>query len=223
MQAFTIQPPNGYLIRYLHTETFPFHAFSPTTSWSFMSVSPPISPALAQNFERCLVPESQRIVTILWPGPSSLASLTAATPLNCQLSHNVWIHKIHSQLTALLLPTKIPSFSTNHLAICITSPSFTLYASSIVSLPSSKFAVTRFSPIPSTIVSTCCRRLVPSLSFASNMTPYFTRLYSPLPSGSAKTIFSFGNLLFKNLATPVIVPPVPAPATKASRCPEHWA
>ena len=37
-------------------------------------------PALAQNLEICLVPESQRMVTILWPGPSFSAVLTAAMP-----------------------------------------------------------------------------------------------------------------------------------------------
>lgn len=49
-------------------------------SSSLLFVLPPMLPAFAQNFEMCLVPESQRIVTILWPGPSVCAVLTAAMP-----------------------------------------------------------------------------------------------------------------------------------------------
>lgn len=46
-----------------------------------VSVELPTDPALAQNFDRCLEPESQRIVTILCPGPIVNADCTAATPI----------------------------------------------------------------------------------------------------------------------------------------------
>ena len=58
-------------------------------SSSLLSVLPPMLPAFAQNFEICLVPESQRIVTILWPGPSLCAVLTAAIPFKSQLQDDV--------------------------------------------------------------------------------------------------------------------------------------
>lgn len=57
-------------------------------SSSLLSVLPPILPAFAQNFEMCLVPESQRIVTILWPGPNLRAVLTAAKPFSSQFLHD---------------------------------------------------------------------------------------------------------------------------------------
>lgn len=56
----------------------------PKMSSSLVSVLPPMFPAFAQNLEICLVPESQRIVTILWPGPSLSAVLNAAIPFLSQ-------------------------------------------------------------------------------------------------------------------------------------------
>ena len=131
------------------------------TSSSLLSVLPPTLPAFSQNFEMCLVPESQRIVTIVWPGPSLFATSTAAMPIPSQFLYDKLV-RLRLQLTALLLPTKSPSFSTSHLAIARACSSFTLTASSIISLPASKLAVTLLIPIPSTMVSTCDRLLVPS-------------------------------------------------------------
>lgn len=51
------------------------------TSSSLVSTLPPTSPAMAQNLERCLEPESVRTVTIRCPGPSSSAVFTAAKPV----------------------------------------------------------------------------------------------------------------------------------------------
>jgi hypothetical protein len=52
-----------------------------STSANVVSVLPPIFPALAQNLLRCRVPESQSIVTILWPLPICRAYCVAATPV----------------------------------------------------------------------------------------------------------------------------------------------
>ena len=67
----------SYSCRGLETSRFVYEGiiFS-----NFMSVSPPMSPACFQNLERWRDPESQRIVTIRWPGPSILATRNAATP-----------------------------------------------------------------------------------------------------------------------------------------------
>lgn len=51
-----------------------------TMSSNLLSTLPPTSPALAQNFDMCLVPESHKIVTTLCPGPSRRATRTAAEP-----------------------------------------------------------------------------------------------------------------------------------------------
>lgn len=56
----------------------------PMMSSSLLFVLPPMLPASDQNFEMCLVPESQRTVTILWPGPSFCAVFTAAMPFSSQ-------------------------------------------------------------------------------------------------------------------------------------------
>ena len=108
-----------------------------STSSRVKSSAPPTAPASFQNLLRCLDPGSHSTVTILRSFPIRNASLHAAT-----------------QFTALDEPTKIPSFSTSHLAMAIACSSVTLIASSISSLPASKFAVTLLIPTPSTIVST---------------------------------------------------------------------
>lgn len=71
------------------------------TSSSFVSTAPPTLPALAQNRERCLDPESDKTVTILWPGPSFIAVLTAAKPRVKRLASRISriatpSHTVHS-------------------------------------------------------------------------------------------------------------------------------
>lgn len=51
------------------------------TCANVLSILPPMFPALAQNLDKCLLPESQSMVTILLPFPSRLAVSTAATPV----------------------------------------------------------------------------------------------------------------------------------------------
>ena len=49
-------------------------------------ITPPISPICAQNFDKCLVPESQSTVTMRCPGPRSNAVRSAATPVQDALA-----------------------------------------------------------------------------------------------------------------------------------------
>lgn len=51
------------------------------TCANVLSTLPPIFPALAQNLDKCLLPESQSMVTTLLPFPSRWAVSTAATPV----------------------------------------------------------------------------------------------------------------------------------------------
>lgn len=59
---------------------------APKTPSSVISQPPPTLPTFAQNLDKCRVPESHRIVTILWPGPICNAARTAATPTVVSLS-----------------------------------------------------------------------------------------------------------------------------------------
>lgn len=51
-----------------------------TNSSGVVSTLPPMSPTWAQNFDKCLVPESHSIVTTECPGPRRSAALVAAVP-----------------------------------------------------------------------------------------------------------------------------------------------
>ncbi len=90
------------------------------------------SHARSNRRETYLAPPSHRIVTTVWPGPSSRATRTAA-----------------ATLMPLVLPRKRPSSCSNRYTICTVSVSSTCTAESIGA--PLKLSVTRAMPMPSVI------------------------------------------------------------------------
>src|SRR5271154_3533552 len=71
--------------------------FASSISWRLGSSPSPTGPTLAQNLDKCLVPESHRIVATEWPGPSANAVCKAATPWQIRVS--MWTRRAVEELT----------------------------------------------------------------------------------------------------------------------------
>ena len=125
-----------------------------------------------------------------FPKPSSLTPLTMA-----------------AIALPLLPPTRRPSSAMSLLAYAKDSRSSVLYHTSIA--PRSSTSGMKSYPIPSTL-------------YASFACSWFNDSGKARiePNGSAAMTLMFGLCFFSPLDKPVIVPPVPAPATIALICPE---